>query len=68
MLAGRADEHRGLFRRRQAEFFAGFGLRQIATTWPRDQRAAIAAAGSRCLEGRYDNAARLTAVLESFDP
>ena len=71
MLAERTDEHRRLFQEGvEAEFFEGFEellekCRQYLTH--ETERAAIAAAGRRrCLEGRYDNAARLTAILEQL--
>lgn len=71
MLAERTDEHRGLFEEGvEAAFFAGFEelLEKCRYYLGHEmERAAIAAAGRRrCLEGHYDNAARLTAVLEQL--
>ena len=69
MLAERTDEHRSLFAEgREAEYFTGFEELLEKCRYYLDhetERAAIAAAGrQRCLAGRYDNAARLSAVLE----
>lgn len=68
MLAERTDEHRRLFEEGvEAEFFEGFEelLEKCRHYLAHEtERAAIAAAGRRrCVEGRYDNEARLTAVL-----
>ena len=68
MLAERTDEHLRLFREGvEAEYFAGFEelLEKCRYYLSHEaERAAIAAAGRRrCLEGRYDNASRLTAVI-----
>ncbi|HEY8154705.1 MAG TPA: glycosyltransferase [Myxococcota bacterium] len=69
MLAERTDEHLRLFEEGvEAEYFASFDelLEKCRYYLAHEtERAAIAAAGRRrCLEGRYDNAARLTAVLD----
>jgi hypothetical protein len=69
MLAERTDEHRRLFEEgAEAEFFGDFDelLAKCRHYLAHEsERAAIAAAGrQRCLAGRYDNAARLAAVIE----
>ena len=69
MLAERTDEHLRLFAEGvEAEFFASFEelLAKCRGYLAREpERAAIAAAGRRrCVEGRYDNAARLAGVVE----
>jgi spore maturation protein CgeB len=73
MLAERTDEHRRLFEEGvEAEYFAGFDelLAKCRHYLGHErERAAIAAAARRrCIESRYDNAARLAAVVEKIRP
>jgi hypothetical protein len=68
LLAERTDEHLHLFAEgREAEFFGNFDELLAKCRYYLDheaERAAIAVAGRRrCIEGRYDNAARLLGVL-----